>query len=36
VEKVTEFVKRMRKVQKEAGAILRKAQEEKKRKADRG
>jgi len=30
VEKATEFVKRMRKVQEEAGATLRKAQEETK------
>ena len=36
VEKVTEFVERMRKVQEEAGATLRKAQEEMKRQVDRG
>jgi len=30
VEKITEFAKRMKKVQKEAGAVLRKVQEEKK------
>jgi len=36
VEKVIEFVERMRKVQKEAGAILRKAQEEMKWQADKG
>ena len=36
MEKVTEFVERMRKVQKEAGAVLAKAQEEIKRQADRG
>ena len=35
VEKVTEFVKRIRKVQEEAEATLRKAQEEMKRQADR-
>jgi len=35
VEKVTEFVERIRKVQEEAEAILRKAQEEMKRQADR-
>jgi len=36
VEKVMEFVERMRKVQEEAGAILRKAQEEMKKQADKG
>jgi len=36
VEKATEFVERMRRVQEKAGAILRKAQEEMKRQADRG
>ena len=36
IEKVTEFVERMRKVQKETGAALTKAQEEIKRQADRG
>ena len=36
MEKVTEFTERMRKVQKEAGAALVKAQEEIKRQADRG
>ena len=36
MEKATEFVERMRKVQKEAGAVLAKAQEEIKRQADRG
>ena len=36
MKKVTEFVERMRKVQKEAGAVLAKAQEEIKRQADRG
>ena len=36
VEKVTEFVERMRKVQEKAGATLRKAQEEMKKQADRG
>ena len=36
VEKTMEFVKRMKKVQKEAGAALRKAQEEMKQLADRG
>ena len=35
VEKVTEFVERIRKVQEEAEATLRKAQEEMKRQADR-
>ena len=36
IEKATEFAERMRKVQKEAGAALVKAQEEIKRQADRG
>jgi len=36
MEKVTEFVKRMRRVQKEAGAALMKVQEEMKRQADKG
>ena len=36
VEKVTKFVERMRKVQKEAGAALKKAQEDMKRQADKG
>ena len=36
VEKVIEFVKRMRKIQEEAGVVLRKAQEEIKRQADEG
>jgi len=36
MEKATEFAERMRKVQKEAGAALVKAQEEIKRQADRG
>ena len=35
VEKVIKFVERMRKVQEEVGAILRKAQEEIKRQANR-
>ena len=35
MEKVTEFVERMRKMQKETGAVLKKAQEEMKRQADR-
>ena len=35
VEKVTEFIERIRKVQKEAGATLRKAQEEMKKQVDR-
>jgi len=35
VEKATEFVERLKKVQEEAGAALRKAQEEMKRYADR-
>jgi len=36
IEKATEFVERMRKVQKEAGATLEKAQKEIKRQVDRG
>ncbi len=36
VEKVTEFVERMRKVQEEAEMALSKTQEEIKRQADRG
>ena len=36
VEKITEFVERMRKVQKEAGVALKKAQEDMKRHADKG
>ena len=36
VESATEFVERMKKVQEEAGAALRKTQEEMKRYADRG
>jgi len=36
MEKAIEFAERMRKVQKEAGAVLMKAQEEMKRKADGG
>ena len=35
VEKATEFVERLKKVQEEAGAALRKAQEEMKRDVDR-
>ena len=35
IEKVTEFAERMRKVQKEAKAVLTKVQEEIKRQADR-
>ena len=35
VEKVTEFVERMKKVYEEAGAVLKKAQEDMKRQADR-
>jgi len=35
VEKATKFVKRLKKVQEEVGAVLRKAQEEMKRYADR-
>jgi len=36
MEKVMEFVERMRKVQKEAGTALTRTQEEMKRQADRG
>jgi len=36
VEKVMEFVERMKKVYEEAGAVLKKAQEDMKRQADRG
>jgi len=36
VENVTEFIERMRRVQEEAGAALKKAQEEMRRQADRG
>jgi len=36
VEKVTEFTERMKKVQEEAGAALRKAQEKMKQQADGG
>ena len=36
IEKAMEFAKRMRKVQEEAGAVLRKAQEEMKQQADKG
>ena len=36
VEKAMEFAERMKKMQKEAGAALRKAQEEMKQQADRG
>ena len=36
VEKTMEFVERMKKVQEEAGAALKKTQEEMKRYADRG
>ena len=36
VEKTTEFVKRVRRVQEEVGAALRKAQDEMRRQADRG
>ena len=35
VEKVTEFVERMKKVYEKAGAVLKKAQEDMKRQADR-
>jgi len=35
VKKVTEFIERMKKVQEEAGAALRRVQEEMKRQADR-
>ena len=36
VEKVTEFVEWMKKVQEEAGAVLKKTQEDIKRQADKG
>ena len=36
VEKVTEFIERIRKVQEEAGAALKKAQEDMKRQVDKG
>ena len=36
VESATEFMEKMKKVQEEAGAVLRKTQEEMKRYADRG
>ena len=36
VEKVTEFMERMKQVQEEAGAALKKAQEDMKRQADKG
>ena len=36
VEKATEFVERMKKVHEEAGAVLKKAQEDMKRQADKG
>jgi len=36
VEKVTEFVERMKKVHEKAGAALKKAQEDIKRQADKG
>jgi len=36
VEKVTEFIERMKRVQEEVGFALRKTQEEMKRQADRG
>ena len=36
VEKATEFAERIRKIQKEAGAVLKRAQEKIKRQADRG
>jgi len=36
VEKATEFVERIKKVHEEAGAALKKAQEDMKRQADRG
>ena len=36
VEKVTEFIERMKRVQEEVGSALRKTQEEMKRQADRG
>ena len=36
VEKAMEFLERMKKVQKEAGAVLKKTQEDMKRQVDRG
>jgi len=36
VEKATEFVERMRRIQEKAGVALKKAQEEMRRQADRG
>jgi len=36
VKKVTEFVKKMKKVQEEVGIALKKAQKEMRRQADRG
>ena len=36
VEKATEFVERMKKIHEEAGAVLKKSQENMKRQADRG
>ena len=36
VKKVTEFIERMRRVQEEAGVVLRKVQEEMRRQANRG
>ena len=36
VKKVIEFIERMRRVQKEAGVVLRKVQEEMRRQANRG
>ena len=36
MEKATEFVERMKKVHEEAGAVLKKAQEDMKRQADKG
>ena len=36
VEKTTEFVERMKRVQEKAGAVLKKVQEDMKRQADRG
>jgi len=36
VEKAMEFIERMKKVQEEAGVVLKKAQEDMKRQADRG
>ena len=36
MEKVIEFVEKMRKVQEEAGAVLKRAQEEIKKQVDRG